>query len=927
MKGVLMKFFSLLLLFLFSYVDVWSQTEYQDPLLPESVYLSAPDEIRNRKPFGREWWFYEQRAYPFEKIPDNAYLNSIMQRDEMRSVNGTVENVTWVSLGPTPGAYFNYGNISSRIVTGAYHPTNPNIMYIGPANGGVWKTVDGGINWTPLTDDQPSMAMGAIAIDPVNPDIIYAGTGEATYSGVSYYGAGLLKSTNGGATWTHITSGLPASTYFSRIVIKPGNSNYLLAALGTGSGGLYRSTNGGMTWTAVHSGRCDDVVFSPTGDTAFAVGSGIGGFRRSTDGGSAFSVFGTGLSGGTRTHFDLCFSNPAFMYAAVYGGSTVTVFKSTNYGANWSQLSSGYQGGQAWYDLYLRVNPQNPDHVYFGTIDIYRSTNGGSSFQNITFGYAGGTVHVDQHFLFFHPTDANTWISLNDGGIWRTTNNGASFVNLNQNLTLTQFYRIAASPFDAGRILGGTQDNGTQQTFSTLHWAAAYGGDGGEVCFNPFNSNFILGETQNGGIFRTTNGGGSWSSAVSGLSGNAAWVAPIEVHPNNSGEFYAARQSIFKSTNNGGSWTAISGNLNGASAIRELAISRTNPSIMYATSSSQVFRSANGGANFTNVTTGLPVRTITSVYVHPDNSDIAFLTFSGFGTSKVYKTTNLGASWINISGNLPDTPVNDIFIYTDDPANPNTYFAATDIGIFMTLNDGGKWTEIDGLPNTVIMHLDYSPSNKMLRAGTHGRGVYEAFIDFLVPVELASFSALVYERDVILSWATASETNNAGFEVERKLKNMDWETIGYVDGKGTTTEIQSYSYKDNFNYVSYNGRILYRLKQIDFDGSYEYSQQVYADVNFVPGEYSLLQNYPNPFNPATTIIYTVPLESEVRVIILNSLGQEIAELVNEVNAPGFYNLSWNAEGYASGVYFYSINAKSLNGQLSFQDTKKLLLVK
>ncbi len=162
--------------------------------------------------------------------------------------------------------------------------------------------------------------------------------------------------------------------------------------------------------------------------------------------------------------------------------------------------------GQAWYDLYCIINPRNHNKVYIGTIDIF-STADGNTFTNITNGYSGGNVHVDQHYIFFHPTQENTIISCNDGGIWRSTNNGSSFTNLNQNLTLTQFYRITASPFVATRILGGTQDNGTQQTNATSNWAAVYGGDGGEVCFNPISSSFILGETQYGGIFRTTNGG------------------------------------------------------------------------------------------------------------------------------------------------------------------------------------------------------------------------------------------------------------------------------------------------------------------------------------------------------------------------------------------------------------------------------------
>jgi len=488
-----MKAFFYLILFFVVAGNSFPQTTYTDILIENSIYSEAPAEIHQTKPFIRQRWFFEQRAYPNNFIPENAYANAMNQRDELRIQNADrMPSINWVSLGPTPGYYFNWGNISSRVVTGAFHPTNPSTIYIGPANGGVWKSTDSGVNWTPLTDDQPSMSMGAIAIDPTNSNIVYAGTGEATYSGASYYGRGLLKSTDAGATWQHITNGLPTSSYFSRIKIRPNHPNELLAALG--SGGLLRSTNSGVNWTTLVSGRCDDIVFTFTGDTAFAVGSGIG-FRRSLDGGQSFTAFGTGLGTGTRTHFDLCLAQPAFMYASVHGSGTVALYKSTNNGADWTQLTTTSsfqsQGGQAWYDLYCRVNPVNPNIVFVGTIDIWRTTDG-TNFTNITNGYQGGYVHVDQHFLFFHPTDPNTIISCNDGGIWRSTDSGNNFTNLNQNLTLTQFYRIAASPFTPSRILGGTQDNGTQQTYSTLNWAAAFGGDGGEVCFNPFNANLFL---------------------------------------------------------------------------------------------------------------------------------------------------------------------------------------------------------------------------------------------------------------------------------------------------------------------------------------------------------------------------------------------------------------------------------------------------
>jgi photosystem II stability/assembly factor-like uncharacterized protein len=926
-----MKAFLSLILFLLIAGNSFPQVTYTDILIENSVYSEAPEYIQQRKPFIRQRWFFEQRAYPNNFIPENAYANAMIQRDELRLQNTDVmPNINWVSIGPTPGYYFSYGNISSRVVTGAFHPTNPSIIYIGPANGGVWKSTDSGVNWTPLTDDQPSMSMGAIAIDPTNPNIVYAGTGEATYSGVSYYGRGLLKSTDAGATWQHITSGLPTSSYFSRIKIRPNHPNELLAALG--SGGLRRSTNYGVDWTTLVSGRCDDVVFTFTGDTAFAVGSGIG-FRRSVDGGQTFTAFGTGLGTGVRTHFDLCLAQPAFMYASIHGSGTVTLYKSTNYGANWTQLSTSSsfqsQGGQAWYDLYCRVNPVNPNLVYVGTIDIWRTTDG-TTFSNITNGYSGGYVHVDQHFLFFHPTDPNTIMSCNDGGIWLSTNSGNTFTNLNQNLTLTQFYRIAASPFTPSRILGGTQDNGTQQTYSALNWVAAYGGDGGEVCFNPFNSNFILGETQNGGIFRTTNGGTSWSSATSGISTgeNVAWVAPIIAHPTTDGTFYTARQRVFRSTNNGGVWSAVSGNVNGSSAVREMAISKSNPSILYATSGANIFLSTDGGATFTSKTSGLPGRTITSVNINPNDENIALLTFSGFATNKVYKTTDMGNTWVSIHGNLPDSPVNDGFIYTYDTQNPHTYFVATDVGVFLTQDNGSSWVELpNNLPNTVIMHLDYSPSNQMLRAGTHGRGVYEAFVDLIIPVELVSFTAETGVNIVTLNWSTATETNNQGFEIERKLKNQEWVNIGFVNGKGTTTEIQNYSYNDDYSLLPYEGTVLYRLKQIDFNGTYEYSEQLAVNLTFIPAEYYISQNYPNPFNPSTTIKYSLPVESQVRINIYNALGEVIESLVSKIQDFGNYEVSWNAQNYSSGIYYYSFEVNSVDGSKFHREMKKIVYLK
>jgi hypothetical protein len=289
--------FSLLLL-----QTAFSQVSYQNQQLDNTVYSNAPEQVKHSKAFIREWRFFEQRAYPNNYIPADAYQKAIEQRNALRIKNNYADGgISWVSLGPTPGEYFNYGKISSRIVTGTYNPKNHDIIYIGPAYGGVWKSTDGGVNWVPLTDDQPSMAMGAIVLDPDNPQIVYAGTGEATYSGSSYSGLGLLKSTDGGASWTQITSGLPVHSYFSRLVIRPNHNNELLAAMGYN--GLYKSTNSGNSWNVALTGRCDEVRYSPTGDTVFVAGAGTG-FKRSIDGGATFSTFSTGLVLGERNHFD-----------------------------------------------------------------------------------------------------------------------------------------------------------------------------------------------------------------------------------------------------------------------------------------------------------------------------------------------------------------------------------------------------------------------------------------------------------------------------------------------------------------------------------------------------------------------------------------------------------------------------------------------
>jgi photosystem II stability/assembly factor-like uncharacterized protein len=714
MKKIFLIIISLLTTFTYS----------QDLFIKNNPYDNADSYNNKKNAFNRERWFYEQRMYPNNYIPENAYENAFKQKKQLNDKNGYYFDnpITWVNIGPTPGYYFSYGNISSRITSIKYDPINPDIIYLGGAFGGIWKSTNGGLNWTPLTDFEASLSTGAIAIDVSSKTrAVYYGTGEATYSGASYYGRGLLKSTNNGINWINYKNGLPNSTYFSRLIIRPGHSNELIAALGTS--GIYRSTDAGVNWYQVRSGRCDDVLFSLTGDTAYAIGSGQN-MRVSYDGGASFPTqIGTGITIGTRNHFAMCKSAPNIFYASVYNSSgTVSVYKSTDRGNNFTQLDSSFNfsGGQAWYDFYMHVSPYNPDYAYVGTISIYRTTDGGTSFQNIS---SSGGVHVDQHNMDFHPTDSNKLFCVNDGGVWKSDDKGSSWMNLNTDLTLTQFYRMTSDPSNPNHLMGGTQDNGTQRTTGSMNWTAAFGGDGGEVCFSRVDQKFILGESQNNGLVRSSNNGVSWANATSGLSGSGSWVAPILAHPDSLGIFYTARQQVFKSIDNGASWTAISSGTSGT--IREMAICKSKPRLMYATSGSVLYRSEDGGLTFTQVSNGMPNRTITSVYFHPDSTSVAVVCFSGFGAGKVYKTTNDGVNWINISGDLPDTPINDILIYYPGYST-SIYLAATDVGVFMTNNYGTNWVELaNGLPNTVAIHLDYNDISGKIRIGTHGRGTWE----------------------------------------------------------------------------------------------------------------------------------------------------------------------------------------------------------
>jgi hypothetical protein len=290
--------------------------------------------------------------------------------------------------------------------------------------------------------------------------------------------------------------------------------------------------------------------------------------------------------------------------------------------------------------------------------------------------------------------------------------------------------------------------------------------------------------------------------------------------------------------------------------------------------------------------------------------------------NKIYKTTDLGNTWTNISGDLPDLPCWDLFVdpYNIHPNNKNHLYAGTDIGVYLSTDNGMNWHYAsEDIPFMPVMDFDYAYVGK-LRVGTNGRSAYE--IELTVPVELVSFEGRSELGKVILNWTTATETNNLGFEIERKIMHAgdgEWITIGFKEGKGTSTVTHKYQYIDNISDIKATS-LCYRLKQIDYDGSYEYSAEVLID-NPAPVDYTLQQNHPNPFNPVTTINYNLPLKSQVELVVYNALGESVTQLVNEEKEAGKYSIEFDATGLPSGIYFYRLLAGS------FFETKKMVLMK
>ena len=689
------------------------------------------------------------------RLPIDGHSRALEQAAAMRSMPVTGRNTaspsdtftsdqiartTWTWLGP--------GNVGGRIRTIAIDPNDSRKIWVGAVAGGIWKTTNSGGSWKSVANFLASMAVTSIIFDPVTPTVMYAGTGEGMYNGDATRGAGVLKSTDGGTTWSRLASTLNDDfRYVNRLAISP-NGTVVLAATRTG---LFRSTDGGTTWSKRLTDEILDVRFHPTSNTAAVAGGRNSKAWRTTNAGVGWTAAtGIASTSGFEGRVELTYapSSPSIVYASV-DVNDGEVWKSTNGGASYTRKSTGksYLSGQGWYANAIWVSPTNPNLVIVGGLDLWRSTDGGSTFTQISQWWSvPASAHADHHFIVAPPTFDGSTIRMvyfaNDGGIYRANNvlsvsKTSGWTELNNNLGVTQFYSAAVNP-TTGEVIGGAQDNGTlfyKPTTGAQQWTETYGGDGGWSAADPTDPNFFYGEYVYLTLHRSTDGGASASEIWDGITDAnvcANFIAPFVLDPNSVSRMLAGGCSLWRSTNvkaTTPTWTAIKPT-NGDVPISAIAVAPSNSAVVYVGhNNGDVFKSTNATSaspTWTKVISGLPTRYVTRIAVSPSNPNVAYVTFGGFSKPNVWRTTNGGTTWTARGGSgttaLPAVPIYSLVIH---PFIPTTLYVGTEVGIFFSEDEGVTWNNPSSGPAAVpVDELVFS--GNVLYAATHARGIYKS---------------------------------------------------------------------------------------------------------------------------------------------------------------------------------------------------------
>ncbi|MDQ2747291.1 MAG: hypothetical protein M3T96_08535, partial [Acidobacteriota bacterium] len=603
----------------------------------------------------------------------------------------------WQPLGPAPIPVNSTTSYSGRVSAIAVHPTNPNIVYVGTAQGGLYRTLNGGASWTPLMDNALSLAIGAVAISPSDPTTVFVGTGEAGLCGSGcFIGVGMYRITNADTNPVLspvLNQGTNGSDVFSgraisEVIVHPTNSNIVFVASTSGvagigattaglilpNAGVYRTTNAlsanptfekmNIQGTLGISRSVTDLAIEPDNPNrlvAAVIGSGgDGGVYLSTDALTSTPTFTRTLTTGDgsslgRTEFAVSKIAGTVTIFAANGTANGTLYKSIDGGATFvTAVANGFCSSQCFYDIAVAADPNDPNKVYLGgspTLPFGRSTNGGTSFVNSSAG-----LHVDTQAFAIAPSDTNTIYFGSDGGIWKSVNSGVNWTSLNNTtFSATQFTSLALHPSDRNYLIGGTQDNGTEFLAPDgLTWVRSDGGDGGFTVIDQtspsitnvtaYHTYFNSTNTQIGFSRATTtdtNGDPNWGGLL-GCGGTANGIncadsvlfyAPMVGGPGSPNTLYFGTNRLYRSADRGTTMTDVSGTL--PARVSAIAIAPQDDNVRLAgTTAGKIYLSTTAGSTTMNDVTGpIPARYVGRIAVDPTNANIAYVALNGFGIS------------------------------------------------------------------------------------------------------------------------------------------------------------------------------------------------------------------------------------------------------------------------------------------------------
>ncbi len=704
-------------------------------------YYTESSESKFSKPILREQYFLKKRGKNLVELRNSRLKALNEQQSHFTKTKKLYETLqseipVWKNIGPN--------NIGGRVRSIVVHPEDENIVYIGAASGGIWKTSNGGNTWTPIFDFQNAVSFGALAIDFNNPNTIYAATGEMIIGGGSaYLGNGIYKSQDGGNTWRHL--GMSHLVAFSKIIVHPKNSKLLYAGTVLSNGGVYRSTDAGESWEKLYDGNITDLSINYNDENELIAAVNNYGMIHSSDQGKTWSTRNSGIdniSGRVSVQaYEKDFNIMYLLTEAANHGSAI--YRSSDRGNTWDLVhnsGTSFFNYQGYYNNFVRIHPSKPGFVLAGGIDLWISTNSGNLWNNASDRATNSRIHVDQHHAAFAPSNHNTIYLANDGGIYKTKDAGKTWFPVNNGLAITQFYAMSLDIKQKNRNFGGTQDHGTLGNPSE-NWRMLVGGDGFDSFVHPNDPDIIFGEIYYGSIFKYNLRNDSYQFLVNGMpeDDNGEWHSPFVFDYNNH-IMYIGKHQIYASYDYGDYFFPISTMYK--HPFTAICPSETNAKVIFAGNIiGQLIYTENGGTIWENINNDiLPGAYVTCITSSSQDTGTFYVSFSGYGSSHIFKTIDMGANWSAIDKGMPDVPVNSILLHPD---NESIIFAATDIGVYATFNGGIDWIPYgEGLPRAPVSDLRFQNNRILLpeltlRAASYGRSIWEIEIhenEFIEPV-------------------------------------------------------------------------------------------------------------------------------------------------------------------------------------------------